>query len=96
MTSDIHRSSSTVARQRCLDLAMRWLTACSKDSCRFMSEALDGYPDEELAAMCIESWGLDQPQGDENDLSWFEAHGADPDLLIWAFSEQREILGERE
>jgi hypothetical protein len=86
-----HTSPSIVARERCLDLARRWLTVCSKDSCHLMLDALVAFPDEKLASMCILNWGLDQPQGDENDLSWFEAHGADRNLLIWAFSVERQM-----
>lgn len=84
--------ASVVACARCLDMARRWLTVCSKDSCRYMVDALESFPDEKLAELCISSWGLDQPQGDENDISWFEAHEADRDLLIWAFTAQRALI----
>jgi hypothetical protein len=88
---------SIVAFERCLDVAGRWLAACSKGSCNYMVDTLENFPDERLAEMCISSWGLDQPQGDDNDISWLEAHGADRDLLIWAFAAQRALVrAERE
>ena len=81
--------ASVVACERRLDIARRWLTACSRDSCRFMVDALETFSDEKLADMCISSWGLEESQGDDNDISWFEAHSADRDLVIWAFAMQR-------
>jgi hypothetical protein len=45
--------------------------------------------DEQLADLCISRLGLDQPQGDDNDITWFEEHEASSDLLVWAFGTQR-------
>lgn len=77
---------------RCVAIAQRWLTACSKSSCEYKSEALTAFTDEQLAEKCICSWGLDQPQGDENDITWFEANGADREMLVRAFAEVRAVL----
>ncbi|WP_457798012.1 hypothetical protein [Methylocystis sp. S23] len=54
-----------------------------------MLDALAKFSDVQLADSCISRWGLDQPQGDDNDISWFEAHEASRELLIWAFATQR-------
>jgi hypothetical protein len=66
-------------------MAERWLGACSKQSCD-VTHAFAEASDEALADMCIARWGLDQPQGDDNDISWFEAHEASRELLVWAFA----------
>jgi hypothetical protein len=71
---------------RCLDLAERWLTTCSATACVPMTESFANFSDEKLADMCIARWGLDQPQGEDNDLTWFEANEASRDLLVWAFA----------
>ncbi len=84
-----HPEGSPMACVRCLDLAERWLSACSATACVPMIEAFANFSDEALADMCISRWGLDQPQGDDNDLTWFESHGASRDLLVWAFAAQR-------
>lgn len=84
-----HPDTPPMACIRCLDLAERWLTACSATVCVQMVDAFANFSDEALADMCISRWGLDQPQGEENDLTWFEAHEASRDLLIWAFATQR-------
>jgi hypothetical protein len=81
--------ASPMACLRCLDLAERWFTACSATACVRMSDAFANFSDESLADMCISRWGLDQPQGDDNDLTWFEAHEASRDLLVWAFAAYR-------
>ncbi len=81
--------TSPMACIRCLDLAERWLTACSATTCVQMVDAFANFSDESLANMCISRWGLDQPQGDENDLTWFESHEATRDLLVWAFATYR-------
>ncbi len=73
---------------RCADLARRWL----KDSCRWRSEAL-AFTDEQLADAVIGAWGLDQPQGDDNDVTWFDVHGADRDMAVDAFAALRFGLG---
>lgn len=81
---------------RCLELVERWLTACSATVCVPAVEALANFSDEALADMCISRWGLDQPQGEENDLTWFEAHEASRDLLVWAFAAFRAFTIEDE
>ncbi len=78
----------SAAQERCADLVRRWLTACAKDSCWWRSEML-ALTDEQLADALIAAWGLDQPQGDDNDVSWFESHSADRDMLIEAFAAVR-------
>ncbi len=83
--ADPHPDTPPIAR----DLAECWLTACSATVCVPIIDAFANFSDEALADMCISRWGLDQPQGDDNDLTWFEAHEACPDLLIWAFATQR-------
>jgi len=45
--------------------------------------------DEQLADKCISYWGLDQPQGDDNDITWFEQHDVDRQTLIDAFGVAR-------
>jgi hypothetical protein len=70
---------------RCLDIAERWLTARGADE-RRLAQAFADSTDEALADKCIARWGLDQPQGDDNDINWFEAHEANRDLLVWAFA----------
>lgn len=85
----LHPNTSPMAFVRCLDLAQRWLTACSATVCVQMVDAFANFSDEALADMCISKWGLDQSQGEDNDLTWFEAHEASGDLLIWAFVTQR-------
>jgi hypothetical protein len=80
------------ARDRCLDVAYRWLTVCSKVSCYSSTEALANLTDEELADRCIAKWGLNLPQGEDNDLTWFEAHDADRPDLIDAFEAIRAVF----
>ncbi len=60
--------TSPMASIRCLDLAERWLIACSATACVPMVDAFANFSDETLADMCISRWGLDQPQGEDNDL----------------------------
>ncbi len=43
---------------RCLDIAERWLTACSATACVSMVDAFANFSDERLADMCISKWGL--------------------------------------
>lgn len=74
---------------RCLDLAERWFAACGSVTCVPMADVFANFSDEALADMCISRWLLDQPQGDDNDLTWFEAHEASRDLLVWAFATYR-------
>jgi hypothetical protein len=74
---------------RCLDLAERWLTSCSAIACVPMVDAFANFSDEALADMCISRWGLEQSQGEENDLTWFESHEASRDVLVWAFAAYR-------
>jgi hypothetical protein len=59
-------------------------------------EAFAHFSDESLADMCISRWGLDQTQGEENDLTWFESHGASRDVLIWAFATYRVFAAENQ
>ncbi len=84
-----HPETPPMACIRCLDLAERWLTACSATACVRMVDAFVNFSDEALADMCISRWGLDQPQGDDNDLTWFEVREASRALLVWAFATQR-------
>ncbi len=84
-----HQDASAMACIRCLEIAERWLTTCSATICIRTVDAFAHFSDEALADLCILRWGLDQPQGDENDLTWFESHGACRDLLVWAFATQR-------
>lgn len=74
-----------MAYARCLEMVERWLTTCSATVCVTNVEAFDNFSDESLADMCTTKWGLDQPQGEENHLSWFEAREANRGMLIWAF-----------
>lgn len=78
-----------MAYVRCLDIAERWLTACGATVCVPMVDAFGNFSDERLADMCISRWRLDQPQSDDNDLTWFEAHEANREMLVWAFSAYR-------
>lgn len=73
----------------CTDIARRWLTACGDGDCNYLVQALADFTDDQLADNCICRWGLDQPQGDDNDITWFEQHGANRQLLIDAFSAVR-------
>jgi hypothetical protein len=54
-----------------------------------MFEAFANFSDERLADMRIARWGLDQAQGEENDLTWFESHETSRDVLMWAFATYR-------
>ncbi|WP_292532166.1 hypothetical protein [Methylocystis sp.] len=92
MVNDLHSPDSLATRERCLDIAYRWLTVCDKASCYLRAEALASLTDEELAHQCIAKWGLDLPQGDDNDLTWFEAYDAEPSNLIDAFAAVRAIF----
>jgi hypothetical protein len=85
----LHPDTPRTAYVRCLDLAERWLTACSATTCVPTVEAFANFSDERLADMCISRWGLDQPQGEANDLTWFESHEASRDVLVWAFAAYR-------
>ncbi len=80
------------SQARCADLARRWLTACQGNICLWKHEALVELTDDQLADSCIAAWGLDQPQGDENDLTWFEVHNVDRTMLIEAFSATRAVM----
>lgn len=60
-----------------------------------MVESLVEFTDEQLADKCVSTWGLDQPQGDENDLTWFEANSASRDMLAEAFAEVRAALRQK-
>jgi hypothetical protein len=84
-----HPDTPPMACVRCLDIADRWLTSCGGGQCNAAFLTFASFSDESLADQCISRWGLDQPQGEDNDLTWFEAHEADRDLLIWAFSALR-------
>lgn len=81
--------TSPMACVRCLDMAERWLTSSGADGSRVSIEPFPSASDEEMADRCISRWGLDQPQGDDNDITWFEAHEANRDLLVWAFATHR-------
>jgi hypothetical protein len=89
MSQFFETASFRAGLERCADMVRRWLTACGKDSCYWRSEALAGLTDEQLADACIRAWGLDQTQGDDNHLTWFEVHGADRSLLIEAIAAVR-------
>jgi hypothetical protein len=90
MTSaDPRPDAPRMAYVRCLDLVERWFTACSSATCVPRVDVFANFSDEELADKCISRWLLDQPQGDDNDLTWFEAHEANRDLLVWAFATYR-------
>ncbi len=80
------------AHERCAYVVRRWLAGCSQHACYWRSEAYTECTDEQLADACIAAWGLDQPQGDENDVTWFEIHGADRSTLIQAFTLFRSLL----
>ncbi len=84
-SSDLQAASLVIAQERCLDLAHRWLSLCRANSCDLEIEKFAHLTDEQLADQCIARWGLDQAQGDDNDLSWFEEHDADKLMLARAF-----------
>lgn len=92
-SSDLQKASLAIAQDRCLDLVRRWLSLCNPNSCDLAIEAFLGQTDEQLADQCIARWGLDQAQGDDNDLTWFEVHDADRMMLAQAFGIVREWLG---
>lgn len=92
MNNPMQSRDSPPARERCLDVAYRWLTVCSKVSCYSSTDALANLTDEELADRCIARWGLDLPQGDDNDLTWFESHDANRRNLIDAFEAIRAVF----
>ncbi len=79
------------AQDRCADLVRRWLTVCVKDACRWRVELL-ALTDEELADALIAAWGLDQSHEDDNDISWFEIHSANREMLVEAFAAMRNEL----
>lgn len=92
MSNIVHLTGFPDSRERCVTIAQRWLTACSNGSCEYMLDVLEKFSDEQLAENCIALWGLDQPQGDENDITWFEANDANGDMLVRAFREVRAVL----
>lgn len=53
-----------------LALVTEWLSAGGANSREDMRECLSDMTDDEWATELIESWGLDQPNGDEN--TWME------------------------
>jgi hypothetical protein len=53
---------------------------------------LKEFSDEELADKCIRCWCLDAPQGEDNDITWFEQHEADRASLMEAFGLVRSFL----
>jgi hypothetical protein len=79
---------------RCVDLARRWLTACGQSGCYYAIQELRRFSDEELADKCISCWCLDEPQGDDNDITWFEQHEADRRMLIEAFTTVRSFFSD--
>jgi hypothetical protein len=81
-----------VGWERCLDLAGRWLAACGEAECHYVAQELDLFTDDELADKCINCLRLDQPQGDENDITWFEQHEANRPMLIDTFGAIRGFL----
>ncbi len=89
---DLQAASLVIPQERCLDLANRWLSLCSTNSCDVSAEKFSDLTDEQLADQCIARWGLDQAQGDDNDLTWFEEHDADRLMLVRAFGIMREWL----
>ncbi len=91
-SSELQSASLTIARIRCNDIVHRWLGCRAGDACKIAVESLARYSDEQLADQCISRWGLDQPQGDDNDVSWFEAHDADRLMLVEAFAVARRRL----
>ncbi len=92
MSHMLQRAGFLCARDKCADIAERWLTACSDNSCGYGLDRLAQFTDEQLAEKCIFSWGLDQPQDDDNNITWFEANGANPVMLSQAFAELRGAL----
>jgi len=88
----LQRDSEAIAETRCLDIARRWITACSKGNCYFLVQELADRGDEELADLCIKKWRLDEPLGD-NDLTWFEQNQADREMLMKAFAATRAYFG---
>ncbi len=82
------------AHERCYDLVRRWLIDCARGSCRWRTEVFDSN-DEQLADALISTWRLDQPQGDDNDFTWFEIHLADRTMLVEAFATVRVELENR-
>ncbi len=78
--------------ERCADIVRRWLTTCNKGSCYYVVHMFADFSDEQLADRCISCWRLDQPQGDDNDITWFEQHDADRQTLIAAFAAARASL----
>ncbi len=91
-SSDLQAASLIIAQERCLDLAHRWLSLCNATACGFEVEKFAHLTDEQLADQCIAKWGLDQAQGDDNDLTWFEEHDADRLMLVRAFEVVRQWL----
>jgi hypothetical protein len=99
MSKIIDQDERSNSQGRCSDIARRWLTTCSNGNCYYLVQALADFSDDQLADNCICRWGLDQPQGDDNDITWFEQHGANRQMLIEAFSAMRfyfrnEVLGD--
>ncbi|WP_036281106.1 hypothetical protein [Methylocystis sp. ATCC 49242] len=94
MRSYLQTGASPRGWERCIDIAVRWLTRCSNGSCQYLISALNESSDEELADKCICCWGLDQPQGDDNDITWFEQHETDRRMLVEAFAATRAYFAE--
>ncbi len=91
-SSDLQTASLVIYQERCLDLVHRWLSLWRTNSCEFAIEKFAHLTDEQLADQCIARWGLDQAQGDDNDLTWFEEHDADRLMLVRAFGIVRQWL----
>jgi hypothetical protein len=90
-SSDL-QAASLARQERCLDLARKWLSLCSAESCRSTVERFSELTDEQLANQRAARWHLDQAQGDENDFTWFERHGANKLMLAYAFGVARQRL----
>jgi hypothetical protein len=89
-SSDLQTASLARSQERCLDLVRRWLSLYNADSCSFTIERFSDLTDEQLTDQCIARWGLDQVQGDDNNITWFEEHDADRFMLMRAFGIVRE------
>lgn len=59
MSYEFHRMLHSTTFDMCDAIAQQWLSAGGEDHAE-MRKLLDTMTDEELAAECIEAWGLDQ------------------------------------
>lgn len=88
MSYEFQSTLFNTVSQMCNAIAGEWLSAGGSNGRDDIESALRDYTDDQLAAECMEGWGLDQEVGDEGQ-TWMESRGIDMDDLKAGFARVR-------